>query len=91
MPFKTNKQHKNRIAWFLDLIDNLHQADQKDWQLDQQAVVSLCDSLNSFFFKTGCMPKQSYSLSAGSRTLQHSSQGENYKSFIILAVLYLSL
>ena len=56
-----------------DLIENMQQADQKNWDLDQQSMDNLCCSLNTFFRQTGVVPNQSHSLSAGrSHISQHS-------------------
>nr|CAB3254103.1 transcription factor protein [Phallusia mammillata] len=64
---------------FQDLIENMQQADQKNWEIDQQSMDNLCCSLNTFFRRTGVMPDQSHSASAGhahiSQQQQHMPHG----------------
>uniref|UniRef100_H2YAZ3 Fork-head domain-containing protein n=1 Tax=Ciona savignyi TaxID=51511 RepID=H2YAZ3_CIOSA len=62
------------FSQYQDLIENMQQADQKNWQLDQQSAVDLCGSLNNFFQQSGFNPNQSHSLSAGRQPLHHSNQ-----------------
>nr|NP_001071714.1 transcription factor protein [Ciona intestinalis]BAE06444.1 transcription factor protein [Ciona intestinalis] len=59
---------------YQDLIENMQQADQKNWELDQQSAVDLCGSLNHFFQQSGFVPTQSHSHSAGHQQLHHSNQ-----------------
>lgn len=43
---------------FVELMESLRQAEQKNWSLDQHHIANLCDSLNHFLTQTGHMPSQ---------------------------------
>ncbi|KAM4819666.1 forkhead box protein J2 [Thomomys bottae] len=50
----------HRLNWsnieqsqFSDLMENLRQAEQKNWMLDQNHITNLCDSLSHFLSQTG--------------------------------------
>lgn len=43
---------------FLELMESLRQAEQRNWTLDQHHIANLCDSLNHFLTQTGHMPPQ---------------------------------
>ncbi|XP_076806235.1 forkhead box protein J3-like isoform X1 [Clavelina lepadiformis] len=64
------------FSQYQDLVQNMQMAEQKDWVLDQQSMVDLCGSLNSFFKQTGCFSNQSHSLSHHSLHSNHSSHGQ---------------
>lgn len=43
---------------FVELMESLRQAEQKNWSLDQHHIANLCDSLNHFLTQTGHVPPQ---------------------------------
>ncbi|XP_069890034.1 forkhead box protein J2-like [Dipodomys merriami] len=56
----------NRLNWssieqsqFSELMENLRQAEQKNWTLDQHHIANLCDSLSHFLTQAGHLPPQS--------------------------------
>lgn len=51
---------------FQDLVNNMQQADEKNWELDPQSIVDLCGSLNKFFQQTGFALPANKSMSSSS-------------------------